>query len=73
MQSFLEKQVKDLVEFIPVFTLVVKFIFSGEKVVKPTRSFNKKFEDRPKAVHIEVRSDQVLQVISAMRKIIKSQ
>ena len=73
MQSFLEKQVKDLVEFTPVFALVVKFIFSGEKAVKPTHSFNKKFKDCPKVVYVEVRRDQALQVISAMRKIIKSQ
>ena len=57
MQFFLEKHVKDLVEFTLVFALVVKFIFSGEKAVKPTCSFNKKFEDRPKAVYVEVRSN----------------
>ena len=64
---------RELVEFILVFALVVKFIFSSEKVVKTTRLFNSKEDSCPRVVYVKVRSDQAIQVTSAIRKIIKFQ
>ena len=57
------------------FDLVVKVIFNGERdnsSVKE-RSFVKRYEQLPKAVHLEVRSYQALEVTSELRKITESE
>ena len=57
------------------FALVVKAIFSSTKTNTSVQawSFVKYSEQHPKAVHIEVRAYQALEVTSELRKIIKSE
>ena len=66
----MKRTVKDL-----DFTLVVKVIFSSAKANTSVQawSFVKCSEQCPKAVHIEVRDYQALEVTSELRKIIKSE
>ena len=52
--------------------LVVKFIFDSKKAQKTIKSFINKNDFRLKGVHVEVIGEQVLEVTSAIRKVIKS-
>ena len=61
-----------MVEFKPNFILVVKYIFDGEKAQKPMRSFINKIDLRPKGMYMKVIREQVLEIISVVRKVIKS-
>ena len=65
------KEVKKLVKFKLVFTLVVKNIFNSEKAQKITKSFMSKNDARPKGVHAEVVGEQALEITLAVRKVIK--
>jgi len=58
--------------FVPDFRLVVKYIFNEEKSQKSIRSFINKQDKRPRAIHVEVREEQALEVTSAIKKIIKT-
>ena len=57
--------------FIPDFALVPKFFFSREKATKSTYSFVSITDSYLKAIHIEVREEQVLELTSVVRKIIE--
>ena len=72
MQLFFKEWIIKSVDFIPIFILVVRFIFSREKAVKTSHSFTNKLKDCLRVVHIKVKSNQAIPVILAMRKIIKS-
>ena len=60
-----------MVNFNSDFVLIVKFIFSNEKVVKFIYLFIKK-DSYFKAIYVKIRSNQALAVILVVRKIIKS-
>ena len=55
----------------PLFDLIIKTIFNREKQQQQSYSLIKKAEQHPKAIHIEVKSSQALEVILAIRAIIK--
>ena len=73
MQTFLDQQLKEQVDFSLEIALVMKFIFNGERAQKSTRSFENRPEQLPKEIYLEVRSDQDLQVTSDDCKVIKSE
>ena len=71
MKKFMRMKVKMIVKFDPDFALVVKFIFSGEKAQVQSMSFDRRNDLMPKAINVEVRGSQALEIASAVRKVIK--
>ena len=55
MKKFMKMKVKMIVKYDLDFLLVDKFIFSSEKAPQQSRSFVRRSDSRPKAIHVKVR------------------
>ena len=73
MKSTFDEEVKKQVDVTLDFALLSRAIFNGEKVQISSSSFTSKGEKCPRAINVEVRSEQDLTVTSEIRKIMKSE